>query len=515
MNLPLLFHMGAILSDITEVKVGFVISMPLLLVAALNFVFIPFSFKPITKPFFVFLFLASSLVSYGALMYGVVFDQGMIQNIAETNVSEAASYLNVSMFIWFLATGVLPAILLVDVEIQYPATVMQGLTYRFLSMFVSLAVMLAIAGLYLKAYMSVGRNNPSLAHEIIPANYLASAVKYFTNTYLRKKPEFRKIAPDANRSQNKLKPLLMFLVVGETARAENFAWNGYPRNTTPYTDQLNEVISFNRVQSCATYTAASVPCMFSDMDRKEFDKNKAKYSENILDVLQKTGVDVVWIENDGGCKGVCDRIMTNELDPKEKSSLCNGDSCYDEAMLTNIDEVVENLEGDKLVVFHMMGSHGPSYYQRYPESHRYFVPDCQRNDIENCTDEQLVNTYDNTIRYTDFVLSQMIDKLKEYKKDYDTVLLYVSDHGESLGEKGLYLHGTPYAFAPEQQTKVPFMLWMSPGYIQDRKINMGCMSELATEGDFSHDNLFSTMLKIWNVNTALYNRKQDVFAACQ
>ncbi len=516
LNLPVLSHMNEILAGIPTVKLGFIVSMPFLLVAALNFVFIPLSFKPILKPVFVFLFITGSMASYAALNYGVIFDHAMIGSLAESNVHELSTYLTPGFFFWFAVTGLLPSALLLLVGVNYPKTTLRSLSLRSVSMLVSLGVILVVAALYTKDYVSVGRNNPSLAHEILPANYIASTIKYINRTYLQGSKEFGKFPAGAVRKSLAKKPTLMFLAIGETARAQNFAWNGYPRDTTPFTLASigDELISFRNVRSCGTSTNVSVPCMFSNMTKADFNEQRARNSENVLDLLQHTGVSTFWIENDGGCKGVCKRIPNIEIRP-DNPKFCNGDTCFDEVMLEDIDKIIEDMPGDKLIAFHMIGSHGPTYSLRYPTAHEYFVPDCPRKDIENCTQEQLVNTYDNTIRYTDYVLSLMLEKLKEYSKDYNTALLYISDHGESLGEKGLYLHGAPYMFAPDEQTLVPFAVWLSPDLLKAESIDLACLQKESRRGKFSHDNLFSSLLGLWNVETPVYNKKLDLFSPCR
>lgn len=140
---------------------------------------------------------------------------------------------------------------------------------------------------------------------------------------------------------------------------------------------------------------------------------------------------------------MCKNVPTIEIEAKDFPQYCQKGSCYDEVMLEGLDRQIAQMKGNKLVAFHLMGSHGPTYYRRYPASERTFVPDCPRSDIENCTNEELVNTYDNTIRYTDKVVARLIDKLKTLEQDYNVGLVYLSDHGESLGAMGLYLHGTP------------------------------------------------------------------------
>ena len=515
LNWPVLLHFYDILSNIEHFKIGFVVSIPFLLVAALNFVFMPFSIRFLMKPFFAFLFVTGSIASYTMMKYRVLFDGDMIQNIFETNQSEAFAYVNAPIIIWVLLTGLLPAALIFFVKIEYASTWYKGIAQRLLSMFFSLVIVGIIAALYYQDYASIGRNNQTLNREIVPANFMYSTSKYLYRRYMAEPIPFVTLGDDATRVTKKDKPTLMFLVVGETARGKNFSMNGYEKDTNPFTSKSGGVISFNDVRSCGTATAVSVPCMFSNMGRKEFDDNLARNSEGLLDVLQKTGVSIFWKENDGGCKGVCDRVSNIEIKPKDYPKFCDKNTCYDEVVLQDLDSEIAQMKGDKLVGFHLIGSHGPTYYKRYPDAHRQFTPDCPRSDIENCTDEELTNTYDNTIRYTDFVIAEMIAKLKTYEDKYNTALLYVSDHGESLGAMGLYLHGTPYKFAPDDQTRVPMQVWMSPGFTKEKGMNMECLQQKAADTRYSHDNIFSSVLGIWDVKTSVYEKGLDIFSQCR
>ncbi|MBL0545531.1 MCR-3-related phosphoethanolamine--lipid A transferase [Aeromonas jandaei] len=515
LNWPVLLHFYDILSNIEHFKIGFVVSIPFLLVAALNFVFMPFSIRFLMKPFFAFLFVTGSIASYTMMKYRVLFDGDMIQNIFETNQSEAFAYVNAPIIIWVLLTGLLPAALIFFVKIEYASTWYKGIAQRLLSMFFSLVIVGIIAALYYQDYASIGRNNQTLNREIVPANFMYSTSKYLYRRYMAEPIPFVTLGDDATRVTKKDKPTLMFLVVGETARGKNFSMNGYEKDTNPFTSKSGGVISFNDVRSCGTATAVSVPCMFSNMGRKEFDDNRARNSEGLLDVLQKTGISIFWKENDGGCKGVCDRVPNIEIEPKDHPKFCDKNTCYDEVVLQDLDSEIAQMKGDKLVGFHLIGSHGPTYYKRYPDAHRQFTPDCPRSDIENCTDEELTNTYDNTIRYTDFVIAEMIAKLKTYEDKYNTALLYVSDHGESLGAMGLYLHGTPYKFAPDDQTRVPMQVWMSPGFTKEKGVDMACLQQKAADTRYSHDNIFSSVLGIWDVKTSVYEKGLDIFSQCR
>lgn len=515
LNWPIFLHFYTALSGLSHVKVGFAISIPLVLIAALNAVFIPFTFRFVLKPFFTVLILTGSIVSYAMLKYGVIFDAGMIQNIVETNSGEAGAYLNGSVALWFLLTGLLPVLVLWSLRIRYPARWYQGLALRAGALAISLLFIGGVASLYYQDYASVGRNNKSLAKEIVPANYVHGLYKYGRDVLFATPIPYQQLGTDARVVARGSKPTLMFLVVGETARSQNYSLNGYGKATNSFTAKEQGVVSFRDVRSCGTATAVSVPCMFSNLTRRGYDDQLASSRDGLLDVLQHAGVSVLWKENDGGCKGVCRNVPTIEILPKSYPALCQGESCYDEVLLEGLDQQIAGMKGNKLVAFHLMGSHGPTYFRRYPASERVFMPDCPRSDIENCSNEELVNTYDNTIRYTDKVVGLLIDKLKSLESQYDVGLVYLSDHGESLGAMGLYLHGTPYKFAPDDQTRVPLLTWFSPQLQADRQLDMGCLAAEAGSQRFSHDNLFHSMLGIMDVKTRVYDDKLDLFKPCR
>ncbi|WP_429026984.1 phosphoethanolamine transferase [Aeromonas veronii] len=515
LNWPIFLHFYTVLSALTHVKAGFAISIPLVLIAALNAVFIPFTFRFVLKPFFTVLILTGSIVSYAMLKYGVIFDAGMIQNIVETNSGEAGAYLNGSVALWFLLTGLLPVLVLWSLRIRYPARWYQGLAWRAGALAISLLFIGGVASLYYQDYASVGRNNKSLAKEIVPANYVHGLYKYGRDVLFATPIPYQQLGTDARVVARGSKPTLMFLVVGETARSQNYSLNGYGKATNSFTAKEQGVVSFKDVRSCGTATAVSVPCMFSNLTRRGYDDQLASSRDGLLDVLQHAGVSVLWKENDGGCKGVCRNVPTIEILPKSYPALCQGESCYDEVLLEGLDQQIAGMKGNKLVAFHLMGSHGPTYFRRYPASERVFMPDCPRSDIENCSNEELVNTYDNTIRYTDKVVGLLIDKLKSLESQYDVGLVYLSDHGESLGAMGLYLHGTPYKFAPDDQTRVPLLTWFSPQLQADRQLDMGCLAAEASSQRFSHDNLFHSMLGIMDVQTRVYDNKLDLFRPCR
>jgi lipid A ethanolaminephosphotransferase len=252
------------------------------------------------------------------------------------------------------------------------------------------------------------------------------------------------------------------------------------------------------------------------MGRANYDEARAVAQDNVLDVIQRAGINVQWIDNDSGCKDVCSHVPTLNIDINTKSPLCDGKYCFDEIMLPELKRLVSEAKGkDSLITLHLIGSHGPTYFRRYPAAHRVFTPDCERSDIQNCSHDELVNTYDNTIAYTDYILSQVIEILKANSTEFNTSMLYMSDHGESLGEKGLYLHGAPYALAPEEQTHVPGLLWLSDNYVKEKPVNITCLRQEAENKNVSHDYLSHSLLNMTGVITSIYKPELSLIANCK
>jgi lipid A ethanolaminephosphotransferase len=320
----------------------------------------------------------------------------------------------------------------------------------------------------------------------------------------------------SNGSQAVMPPMLI-LVLGETARSQNFSLNGYARPTNPNLEKLN-VTSFSRVKSCGTSTAESLPCMFSHLGREGYLDRENDY-ENMLDVLYRAGYAVLWIDNQSGCKEQCARIPNTNTSNLKIKNHCQGDECRDTVMIERLTEEISKLPAERrargtVVVLHQMGSHGPAYFKRTPDEFKHFKPECSDASLSQCTREQIVNAYDNTILLTDHFLSRVIGWLKTQDKTSATAMLYVSDHGESLGEKNMYLHGLPYRVAPPEQTTVPMITWLSPGFEQLSRVSTRCL-QTQREKPLSHDHLFHSVLGLMAVKTAVYQRELDFFNACE
>jgi lipid A ethanolaminephosphotransferase len=309
------------------------------------------------------------------------------------------------------------------------------------------------------------------------------------------------------------RPTLVLLVVGETARAANWGLNGYARATTPQLAAMPDLISFAQASSCGTNTEVSLPCMFSPWGRRHYDEARIRGAESALQVLQRAGVPVNWRDNQSGCKGVCEGVPVELLARAKVPGLCDGERCLDEVLLHDIDQVLKP-GADQLLVLHQLGNHGPAYYRRYPDAFRRFQPTCDTADLRQCSREQIVNAYDNALLYTDHVLARAIAWLRERQATHDTALIYLSDHGESLGEGNLYLHGMPWAIAPDTQTRVPMLMWLSPGYAARWRIDTDCLRRRAAQ-PVSHDHLFHTLMGMFDVTTVAREPALDLMAGCR
>jgi len=316
------------------------------------------------------------------------------------------------------------------------------------------------------------------------------------------------------------RPPLLVLVIGETARGDHFGLNGYRRDTTPEL-AAKGVMSFRNVRSCGTSTLASVPCMFSSLGKEKFESRKAD-QENLLDVVHAAGMAVLWLDNQAGCKGVCDRVAsvsTGDLagTPAE-ARLCADSECLDEALLVGLDARLAALPAEQrkngvLLVMHQMGSHGPAYARRSPAAYKRFEPECRTTTLGDCVPAELVNAYDNSIAYTDHVLAATIDWARN-QTNYAPALLYVSDHGESLGEYGVFLHGLPYPFAPEAQKHVAMVAWLGEGAAARDRLDVACLRRRLDE-PLSHDHLYHSVLGLLDVTTPTYDRRLDIWSPCK
>ncbi len=472
------------------------------------------AWRPVLKPAIVVLLVASALGAHFMWTYHVVIDSAMAANTLQTDWHEAHALLTSRLALVVLAGAALPSWLVWRTRVHHRPWRQQVLR----NLAGASVALLLLAGLLLLSFQplaSTMRNHKELRYLMNPLNTLYAAARTVAGG-ARAKGALVPVGQDATLLAPGGKPRLLVLVLGETGRSGNFGLNGYARDTTPELAKLRPA-SFASAWSCGTSTAASVPCMFSPLGRDGF-LARAGDTENLLDVLRHAGLAVLWVDNQpGGCKGVCDRVPTVNTSGLHDPALCAHGECHDEILLRDLDRRLDGLPSETrrngvVLVMHQMGSHGPDYAARTPDAFKRFLPECTSSHLPDCSAEQLRNAYDNTIAYTDHVLASTIGWLRA-RDDYATAMLYVADHGESLGENNLYLHGLPYALAPDVQKHVPWITWLSPGFEEQSGLSLQCLRAHAQQR-VTHDHLFHSMLWLMQVGTAAYRRSLDAYAGC-
>jgi lipid A ethanolaminephosphotransferase len=492
------------------------VAFAVMVFCAFNLVLTLVAFRRVLKPVLISLFFISAGVAYFMSQYGALIDVGMFRNFAETNATEVRDLLSFKLFAYLLLLGALPSWLLYKVPVNYRRWPREVLSKCLVTGLCSLAIG-AVAITNYQGLASLFRNHHELRMMVVPSNYIGASISYVREQVVSSQKPFVAIGEDARRNpswQGHARKSLTVLVVGESARAENFGILGYDRDTTPKLSQESGLIAYTNVRSCGTETAVSVPCMFSNMGRKNYDATQAKNQEGLLDILKRAGLDVIWRDNQSGCKGTCDRVTLQDVSNLKDPQLCANSECRDEILLQGLQALIDNLDHDTVLVLHQMGSHGPEYFKRYPKEYEHFTPVCQSNALNNCSRESIVNGYDNTLVYTDHVLSSLIDVLRANQDKADTAMLYLSDHGESLGEYNLFLHGTPYMLAPEQQKHVAMLAWFSDRYQQAFSVDAHCLQQ-SRDKPLSQDNLFHSMLGLLDIDSKVYNPTLDMFAGCR
>ncbi|WP_368565424.1 phosphoethanolamine transferase [Pseudoxanthomonas sp. UTMC 1351] len=466
----------------------------------------------IAKPLLSLLLLVTSVAAYYMHAYGIYLDTDMMRNVLQTDGRESSELLSAGLMLPILSAMV-PIALLWRVRIRR-RKIIRALGIRIAFLCGLLLSGAAGALLSFQDLSSLIRNQREVRYLVTPANYLVSLLQVLLADPPGLKPPRLPIGTDARLLPAKAgeKSRLLVVVIGETARAKNWGLNGYERNTTPELAQAG-VINFSDVTSCGSSTEVSLPCMFSPYGRHNYDRKQIERHQSVLHVLQRAGIPVLWRDNQSGCKGICEGLPFDRLTDAKNTALCNDQRCLDEILIQDLEARIHPGAGDRIVVLHQLGNHGPSYFERYPARFRKFTPACETPELGKCSREQIVNAYDNALLYTDHFLATTIGRLKGVQ-GYDTAMIYVSDHGESLGENGLYLHGVPYAIAPREQTRVPMVMWFSPDFARDNHLDVGCLRRRAAK-PASHDYLFSSLLGLMRVETSVYDRSWDLFAQCR
>lgn len=466
------------------------------------------------KPMLVALLLIAGVTSYYVDVLGVVVDREMIQNAMTTTFAESRHLITLRFAGHVALYGVLPAALVLWVRIRR-APMGRALVGYGLVTALSAAMVVGFLFTDLKSYSTVLRGNKELMGAVQPLAPISGALRYakmmVKSTQIVVQPTGRDAKPGPFLAKAD-KPVLMVIVAGETGRAQNWSLGGYGRETNAELSK-RDIVYFPNATSCGTATATSLPCMFSPLTRDQYSYEAGLSHENLLDVLMHAGFQVEWWDNNTGDKNIGDRlpVRPRTMKAEDGPEFCFPE-CIDGVFLESLQRKADTITTNTVIVLHQIGSHGPSYWLRYPADREIFSPACKTPELTQCSTEEIVNAYDNTIAYTDYFLAQVIDLLDAQDRVIPA-MAYVSDHGESLGEGGLYLHGTPWFMAPEYQTHVPMVIWMSERFRASLSVDEGCL-KAAAAAPVSHDNLFSTVLGMVDVTTTARDPALDLTAAC-
>jgi len=433
------------------------------------------------KTLLVLFFIGNAVAVYFINTYGVIIDETMIGNIINTDYAEASSFFSFKLILYIVLFGVIPSIYIIKVKVINVALKKFFITSSLTLLFIVIVVFANASN-----WLWIDKNSKQLGGLAMPWSYVVNTFRFYIHKHQENQKEI--LLPNAIIKDNK--KAIVVLVIGESARSQNFSLYGYQKNTNPLLSKTKNLFSFNAT-SCATYTTAGVKCILEH-------KNTNDLYEILPNYLYRNNVEVIWRTTNWGEPPI---HIKNYQRGESLAADCKGDGCnYDEILLAGLKEQILASKKDKiLIILHTSTSHGPTYSKKYPPKFEVFKPVCNSVELGNCSQEELINAYDNTIVYTDYILHRIIEDLKQLKQ-YNSTMLFVSDHGESLGEKNLYMHGLPVSIAPKEQFEIPFIVWLSDS-----------SKRLKPNKTLSQNHVFHSVLNFLGVQSPVYDENMNIF----
>lgn len=464
--------------------VSIIVSLVIAMLVANAFaLFLIFFFSRLVgKILLVLFFIINAVAVYFINTYSVIIDESMIGNVLNTNYSESSSFFSIKLVLYVVFLGILPSIFIIK------AKIITVTAKKFLvSISLTLLFLLTLAFANASNWLWIDKNSKTLGGLAMPWSYAVNIPLFYIHQF--KKNEKEILLPDATIKDNQKS--VVILVIGESARSENFSLYGYPKNTNPLLSKIPNVSHFNAT-SDATYTTAGVKSIVEH-------ENTDELYEILPNYLYRNNVDVIWRTTNWGEPPV---HIKNYQNREALMPNCKGDGCdYDGILLSGLKEQILASKKNKiLIVLHTSTSHGPTYSKKYPAQFEIFKPVCNSVELGNCSHTELVNAYDNTIVYTDYLLANVIKDLKQLQ-EYKSAMIFVSDHGESLGENNLYMHGLPRSIAPKQQYEIPFIVWTSDNSARQMKPN-----KILTQ-----NYVFHSVLNFLNIQSPVYKEQMNIF----
>ncbi|WP_293893306.1 phosphoethanolamine--lipid A transferase EptA [Flavobacterium sp.] len=460
-----------------------IISLMILMLVLNAFVFylIFFLSRFVGKFLLVLFFIVNSIAVYFINTYSVIIDESMIGNVLNTKYEEASSFFSIKLIVYIILFGVIPSIFIIKAKII-------SVTWKKFLITISLTLLFILTLVFANAtnVLWIDKNSKTLGGLAMPWSYTVNISLFYVHQY--KKNEKEILLPNATIKDNKKS--VVVLVIGESARSQNFSLYGYKKNTNPLLSKTPNLFHFN-ANSCATYTTAGVKGILEH-------KNTDDLYEILPNYLYRNNVEVIWRTTNWGEPPV---HIKNYQKREVLMPNCKGEGCdYDEILLTGLKEQILASKKNKiLIVLHTSTSHGPTYSKKYPPQFETFKPVCNSVELGKCSQTELINAYDNTIVYTDYILSKVIENLKQLK-EYNSAMIFVSDHGESLGENNLYMHGLPMSIAPKEQYEIPFIVWVSDS-----------TKQLKPNKILSQNYVFHSVLNFLGIQSPIYNEKMNIF----
>lgn len=460
------------------------ISLAIVMLVLNAFVFFLFFFlsRYVGKILLILFFLINSIAVYFINTYSVIIDESMIGNILNTNYEESSSFFSIKLIVYVLFLGIIPSIYISKAKI-----INVTLKRFFINISLALLFILGLVIANANNILWIDKNSKTLGGLAMPWSYMVNISLFYIHE--NKKNEKEILLPNATIKDDQKS--VVVLVIGESARSQNFSLYGYNKNTNPLLSKISNVYHFN-ANSDATYTTAGVKSILEH-------KNTDDLYEILPNYLFRNDVEVVWRTSNWGEPPI---HIKNYQDRSYLSKICNGVQCnYDEILLSGLIAQIKTSKKNKiLIVLHTSTSHGPTYSKKYPPQFESFKPVCNSVELGNCSQTDLINAYDNTIVYTDYILSKVIEDLKQLN-EFKSTMIFVSDHGESLGEKNLYMHGLPMSIAPKEQYEIPFIVWLSDNSNKKLKPN-----KLLSQG-----HVFHSVLNFLSIESPVYNEEMNIF----
>lgn len=462
--------------------IAIIISFAILMLAAdyLLYYTLLYAGRIAGKAIIAFTLIANAISLYFINTYEVLITDMMMGNVFNTRYSEASEFISVSAMAYTLLLGIMPCIFLFAKRTGYS-------TFRqfLINTGASLLTIIAILLVNMHNTLWIDRNSHEIGSLLLPWSYTVNSVRYYNKEKRRNRKEI--ILPDVQKATASRD--LCVLIIGESARKENFSLYGYRRNTNPLLAK-DSVMTFE-ASSAATYTTAAVKAILDH-------KSTGKLYEILPNYLYRAGVDVIWRSCNWGEPPLHIEKVYNKKVLTGMFPHC--DARYDAILLEGLEEDIISCEKTKqLIVLHCSTSHGPTYNKKYPEEFEIFTPVCESVEISTADHEELVNAYDNTILYTDYLIHSVIDILKGFP-DRRCCMIFVSDHGESLGENNLFMHGMPMGIAPKEQFEIPFIVWLSDKGTTTK--------ELDRIGQY---HVFHSVMNYFGMESPVYNENFNIF----